>query len=166
MAKTRSLLILSVIALVLTGCASTKAPPAPPTPAVSSGPDENTIQLVEAASSISQSLTDLRAVEVSASPPINDKRLPYPTSSDLDTEIVSVNWSGPIEPLLKRIATMQNYQFRVIGTRPAIPVLVSINAKDTPLGYVLRDVNFQAGNKASLWVYPGIKVIELRYGKA
>lgn len=160
MAITRSILSVS-LALVLVGCGTTT--PKPPT---TNAPDDATITLAEAASSVSQSLTDLRAVEVSASPPINDKRMPYPTSYDMNAERVSLDWSGPIEPVLQRIATMKDYKLHVIGTRPAIPILVTIMAKDTPLGYVLRDINFQAGNKASLWVYPGVRIIELRYGKA
>ena len=155
MAIIRSILSLS-LALALTGCGT----------ATTNTSDDVTITLAEAASSIGQSLTDLRAVEVSASPPVNDKRMPYPTSYDMNAERVSLEWSGPIEPLLQRIATMKDYKFHVIGTHPAIPVLVSITAKNTPLGYILRDINFQAGNKASLWVYPGVRIIELRYGKA
>ncbi len=159
MMNIRSILSLCLV-LLLTGCATTPKPPVTP------APDDTVVGLAEAASSVSQSLSDLRAVEVSASPPINNKRMPYPTSYDMNAERVSLDWSGPIEPVLRRIANMKNYQFRVIGTRPAIPVLVTVMAKNTPLGYVLRDLNFQAGNKASLWVYPGVRIIELRYGKA
>lgn len=146
------------LGILLAGCASTHTQTSP-------ADDDATVKLAEAASSISQSLSDLKGMEKATMPPINNKNLPYPTSYDMGQPI-SVDWSGPIEPLLQRIAWMNNYHLRVIGSRPAIPVLVTISAKNTPLGYVIRDANFQAGTKASVNVYPGIQVIELRYGKA
>jgi defect in organelle trafficking protein DotD len=127
--------------------------------------DDATIKLAEAASSISHSLVQLDAIEKAAVPPINHKSLPYPTSTDM-MQVISVDWSGPIEPLLQRIAIMTNFHLHIIGMRPAIPVLVTISAKNTPVGRILRDANFQAASKASVMVYPGICVIELRYGKA
>lgn len=144
---------------LLAGC-STSNPVQPST----MPSDDAAAQLAEAATSISQSLTDLTAIEKAEAPPINNKRMPYPTSWDMQ-QLVSVDWSGPIEPLLKRIAWMCNFKLRVIGLRPAIPVLVTISAKNTPVGYILRDADFQAASKASVRVYPGIRVIELRYGK-
>jgi defect-in-organelle-trafficking protein DotD len=127
--------------------------------------DPATAQLAEAANSISQSLTDLKAISKASAPAINNKRLAYPTSTDM-MELASVDWSGPIEPLLQRIASMCDYKLRVIGARPAIPVLVTVTAKNTPVSYILRDANFQAGTRASVLSYPGIRVIELRYGRA
>lgn len=147
------------IAFAFAGCTTNKPPP--PNPAG----DDATIKLAEAAASISQSLTSLDAIEKAAAPPINHKEMPYPTSSDM-MQPISVDWAGPIEPLLQRIAGLCNYTLRVIGTRPAIPVLVTISAQNTPVGYVLRDADFQAASKATVQVYPGIHVIELRYGKS
>ncbi len=145
--------------LVLSGCTANPPPPAAPVG------DDATVKLAETASAISQSLTNLDAIEKNSAPPINNKLLPYPTSNDM-MQPVSVDWSGPIEPLLRRIAGLCNYSLRVIGMSPAIPVLVTISAKNTPVGYVIRDANFQAMSKASVLVYPGIHVIELRYGKS
>jgi len=156
-----------VFVLLITGCATTPSPSTSPTISSSSNEssDEAAVQLSEAAASISQSLTDLKAIAKASAPPVNNKRLPYPTSSDM-MDTASVDWSGPIEPLLQRIARMSDYKLRVIGARPAIPVLVTITAKNTPVGYIVRDANFQAGTRASVFAYPGIKVIELRYGRA
>ncbi|MCL5261667.1 MAG: DotD/TraH family lipoprotein, partial [Gammaproteobacteria bacterium] len=81
-------------------------------------------------------------------------------------KIASIDWSGPVGPLVKKIATASNYKLRVLGTPPAIPILVSISAKDTPLADILRDATFQCGNKANIVVYPASRTIELRYVKA
>lgn len=150
--------------LALFGCCCERVPAVPTPTSLNPSADDAAVQLAEAASSVSQSLTDLTALEKAASPPINCKCLAYPTSSDL-CQLVSIDWSGPIEPLLRRVAWMTNYKLRIIGLRPAIPVLVTIFAKNTPVGYILRDANFQAASKASVQVYPGICVIELRYGR-
>lgn len=158
------LILITTLTLFLGGCCCNNPPPTPLPTSLNPPADDAGVQLAEAASSISQSLTDLTALEKAASPPINCKCLPYPTSSDL-CQLASIDWSGPIEPLLRRIACMTNYRLRVIGLRPAIPVLVTIFAKNTPIGYILRDANFQATSKASVQVYPGICTIELRYGR-
>lgn len=127
--------------------------------------DNSNAKLAEAAASISRSLTDLNAIEKASRPPINAKVLAYPTGGDMD-QIASIDWVGPIEPLLARIANMCNYSLHVIGARPAVPVLVTISAKNTPIGYLIRDANFQAGSRASVVVYPGVRIIELRYARA
>lgn len=156
---TRSILLASC-ALMLVGCCT-----APCTPTPCNGSDNASVQLAEAATSISQSLTDLTAIEKTEAPPVNNKSMPFPMSYDMD-QMVAMDWSGPIEPLLQRISYMSNYNLRVIGVRPPIPVLVTIYAKNTPLGYILRDANFQAASKANIMVYPGIRVIELRYAQS
>lgn len=126
--------------------------------------EDTNARLVEAATAISQSLNELKAIEKVSSPPLNRKFLPYPTGYAM-RELVSVDWSGPIQPLLQRIANRSGYQLRVIGRLPASPVLVSLTAQNTPLGYILRDADWQAGSQASVFVYPAIRVIELRYAK-
>ncbi len=158
------LILVTSITLILFGCCCTCAPPTPNPTSLNPPADDASVQLAEAAASVSQSLNDLTALEKAASPPINCKCLPYPTSSDM-CQLATLNWSGPIEPLLRRISWMTNYKLRVIGTKPAIAVVVTISAKDTPIGYILRDANFQAASRASVQVYPGIRVIELRYGR-
>jgi defect in organelle trafficking protein DotD len=147
------------LALALTACMKTHTAP------VNMPDDTATTKLAEAASSISQSLTDLNAIEKASKPPINDKVLAYPTGADMD-QTASIDWTGPIEPLLSRVADNCGYKLRVIGARPAIPVLVTISAKNTPIAYIIRDANFQAGSRASVLVYPAVRIIELRYAKA
>ena len=93
------------------------------------------------------------------------KPLPYPGSSGLENIVASVDWSGPIEPLLKRIAKLAHYRLERIGHHPAIPILVTVSSQNTSLGYIIRDINLQAGEKANILVYPGIKTIELRYAR-
>jgi defect in organelle trafficking protein DotD len=159
---------------LLVGCSTcnqrTCNKPADPTsitPPINNRPDDATVQLAEAAAAVSASLNQLKAIEKASHPFINSKYLSDPTcvaSSSLK-ELMSVDWSGPIEPLLKRIARVANYKLHVIGRRPGTAVLVLITARNTPIYSILRDANLQAGSKANIIVYPSIRVIELRYGR-
>jgi defect-in-organelle-trafficking protein DotD len=148
---------------LLLGCASQNLPNSI-TPTINTGSDDASIKLAEAARSVSQSLNELKELEKASNPPIT-KPLPYPSSSGLEKITASVDWSGPIEPLLQRIAKLAQFHLEIIGKRPAIPVLVTISSENIPLSYIIRNANLQAGQKASVVVYPGIKTIELRYAK-
>ena len=71
----------------------------------------------------------------------------------------------PIEELTARIAKAAHFRLRILGKSPSIPVLISINAKDKSLAEILRDIDYQAGKKANIHVYPNSQVVELRYAK-
>lgn len=123
--------------------------------------DPATVQLAEAASSISQSLTQLSAIQ-QINTPTPQVCLPITCACEM-TNLVSVDWAGPIGPLVDRIGLMSHFRVRKLGNPPAIPVIVSINARNTPLADVLRDLAFQAGTKAHVIVYSDRRIIELRY---
>jgi defect in organelle trafficking protein DotD len=154
-------IIAVLIVSFLNGCSSQL--PSSITPGINAKSDDAAIRLAEAAHSVSQSLNELKTLEKASAPAV--KPLPYPTASGLEKIIVSVDWSGPIEPLLKHIAKLANYEFEVIGRRPAIPILINILSQNTPLSYIIRDIDLQAGTKANVAVYPGIHTLELRYAK-
>lgn len=121
-------------------------------------------KLADAADSISQSLQELAAIEKASHPLAKIPPPPEPNMIGMG-QIASIDWSGPIGPLVHKIGKATNYKVHVLGTAPAIPILVSISAKDTPLSDILRDAGFQCGNKASIAIYPASKIIELRYLK-
>src|SRR3990167_11038115 len=37
-----------------------------------------------------------------------------------------IDWTGPIEPLLRKLADMTDYKLKVLGNSPTIPIIVSI----------------------------------------
>ena len=77
----------------------------------------------------------------------------------------SVDWSGPIGELTERIAKAAHYRLTVLGQPPSVPVLISLDVNDHSLTEILRDIDYQAGKKAFIHVYPNQQVIELRYAK-
>jgi len=52
---------------------------------------------------------------------------------------------------------------KVLGTPPAIPILVMVTQQNMPLGDILRDIGYQANKRARIIVFPSRHVIELRY---
>ncbi len=160
--KLRRTPLLSFIVMVtVAGCATNNK--SADTSAVTN--QSASIQLAEAAQSVSQSLQSLAAIEMANHPDANTQNFPNPASYGMDG-LTSIDWSGPIEPIVKRIADATNYKFRVLGHAPAAPVLVNIAARNTPIGTVLRDIGLQCGQQADIVVYPKTRIIELRYKRA
>lgn len=122
-------------------------------------------KLTATAESINKSLQELAEIDRATHPQI---KLPSPVEPDMIGmgQLGSIDWSGPVAPLVKKIAEATNYKFKILGSPPAVPILISIAAKDTPLADILRDVAFQCGSKANIVTYPASKIIELRYAKA
>ena len=152
------LIVLLLSISLMASCASVtyKRPP------VNDPSDDASIKLAEAANSVSDSMMQMAKTEKILTPPQSDNVITIPNTNNLNAH-ASVDWSGPIGELTKRITEAAHYRLRVIGNEPSIPVLVNVNLKDCSLGDVLRNIDYQAANKASIHVYPNIKVVELRY---
>lgn len=163
--KTKISLIFLLL-LTLMGCSTAPPPDATSTPLIVNdlGVRNAEMKLADAADSISQSLRQLAEIERATNPPA---RLASPADPKMIgmAQLVSIEWTGPVGPLVEKIAKVSHYRLRKLGTPPAIPVLVSISAKDTPLADILRDANFQCGSKANIVIYPASRTIELRYNK-
>lgn len=143
------------------GCTATHTFKKPP---VNNPSDDATIKLAEAAVSVSDSMLEMAKVEKVIKPPRHDNTLTIPNAYNLQAR-ASVDWSGPIEELTARIARASHYKLRVLGRSPAVPVLISMSTKDQSLAEILRDIDYQAGKKANIHVYPNSQVVELRYAK-
>ena len=125
--------------------------------------DAATVSLAQAAVSVSQTLGELGEATRADTP--DEKRL-VNASRYLLPGTASIDWNGPVEPLLTKVIKGSGYRLRVIGSEPAIPVLVSLNVKNSRLTDVLRDLDFQIGKKADIRVVSGKHTVELRYHKA
>ncbi len=149
--------IMTCLALLLGACATPKEPKG-----FNLSSQENS--LAEASYSISRSVADLSETAQAAHPLPELAPPPSPASYGMGG-VTSIDWSGPVEPLLKQIAYAADYRLRVLGTPPAIPILVTMNVKNSLLGDILRDTGYQCGRRASVFVFPDSRVIELRYAK-
>lgn len=153
--------MLLIVSILLVSCKSTGIYKKPP---VNNPSDDATIKLAEAAVSVSDSMHEMARIEKVITPPHKDNTLTIPNAYNLQAR-ASVDWSGPIEELTARIAKAAHFKIRVLGKVPAMPVLISMNIKDQSLAEILRDIDYQAGKKAYIHVYPNSQVVELRYAK-
>lgn len=159
-------LLLLFFTIFIVGCASSqfkkgityKKPP------YNRPSDDASIKLAEAADSVSDSMIRMARVEKVITPPNKDNTLTIPNAYNLQVR-ASVDWSGPIGELCLRIAKAAHFRLRVLGKEPAIPVLISLDVQDESLAEILRDIDYQAGKRAYIHVYPNSQVIELRYAK-
>lgn len=119
-------------------------------------------QLAEAATSVGHSLQQMDALQLAIHP---KAKLPQPLNPATIgmAQQTSLDWTGPIEPLLRKIAHTSHYKLRVLGKEPPIPVIVTISANNVPLANILRNATFQVEKKANITLYPATKTIELRY---
>jgi defect in organelle trafficking protein DotD len=159
----RSLGQIVTVMLLLVGCAKH---PSPYRHITTDAPMEvglsPEVKLSEAATSVTRSLHQLAEIE-QASTPVHP-HLPPPDPASYGMEgLASIDWNGPIEPLMTQVATASHYRLRVLGNEPAIPIIVSLTKKNVPLADVLRDAGLQAGSRADVIVFPSSKTIELRY---
>jgi defect-in-organelle-trafficking protein DotD len=119
-------------------------------------------QLAETATSVGHSLQTLSAIQVATHPGTKMPQAPNPESIGM-AQVSSIDWTGPVEPLLKKIADASQYHVRVLGKRPAIPVIVAVSANNEALANILRDTTYQVAKKATIKLYPSSRIIELRY---
>lgn len=119
-------------------------------------------QIAEAATAVGQSLQELSAVQMTVHPPTSLPK-PYDPNAIGMSKLASISWTGPVEPVLRKIAQTTQYQLRVIGKKPILPVLISVNMHNQPIATILRNITYQIVMKANIAVYPKSRTIELRY---
>ncbi|EKD54671.1 MAG: DotD protein [uncultured bacterium] len=154
--KSQFAAIILFLSIILSACV-----PPPKTP----GPLDNTdASLSEASYAVSRSISGLSETAQATRPFPKLDPPPNPASYGM-AGLTSVDWSGPVEPLVKQIAKATHYRVRILGTSPAIPVLVSVYDKNMMIADILRDVGYQCGRRAEVVIFPDSRVIELRYAK-
>jgi defect-in-organelle-trafficking protein DotD len=120
--------------------------------------------MAESSTSISHSLQQLAAIQQASHP---DLRMPqtYNAGELHMTERTSIDWTGPVEPLLHKVAKAGHYKLVVVGTKPVIPVLVAVSKRNKPLADIFHDIRYQVINKAQILIFPKKNILELRYLK-
>lgn len=166
--KIKYLLLLSAIVL-LAGCASGSKRMVDlrlnyvPGGAPIHSPDRNAqAQVARTAKSVDHSLQELSAIQQATHSRVKMPKPLNPKASGM-TRVASLSWNGPVEPVVRRIAKASGYRLRVLGNRPAVPVIINIEARNQILADILRNVRYQAQPNATIRVYPKSRVIELRY---
>ncbi len=124
-------------------------------------PDPVALRLAQAVDKASAALQTLASIEQARNPGVSVQGAPYAPQELRRT--VSVEWTGPIEPLAHRLADRAGYQMQVNGDVPPTPVVVSVRAAEKSVVEVLRDIGLQAGRRADISVDPERRIVELNY---
>lgn len=146
------------LAFFLDACVPSGPPPAPE---MSNAQNS----LAEASYSVSRSISSLSELAQAAHQSSTKLDPPPNPESYGMAGVTSIDWSGPVEPLIKQIAKVANYRLRVLGPPPAIPIIVTLYDKNIMLADALRDAGYQCGRRAEVVIFPDSRVIELRYAK-
>ena len=145
--------------VMVVGCAETSGSKSTHTTVFTNDP--LTADLAASADRTSKALDRLSAVETTRTP-VPDPGPLNAIPPGLETP-VTVEWTGPLAPLVSRIATMGGYRFRVTGKPPAVPVVVDIDATNEPLVEILRNAGQQGAARAGVVIDVRNRVIEVRY---
>ena len=113
------------------------------------------------AKSIDSNLQKLTEIEQSAKQAKAPER-PKAVSAAMALR-VSVLWKGPAEPILAKLAEESGYEFKTIGKKGSMPILVGVDVKDQPVLDVLRSIGLQMGDRATVRVSQRDKMIEVAY---
>lgn len=152
--------VLAALAAATTLAACASNPPAPSTP------DPTLTAIDRSAAEVSRSITALAEVEQydrfkrMPGQPRNFEQIP-----DM-AQTVSMPWDGPVEAAVRQLARQAGYTFKLAGRPPVIPVLVQLPDQPASISDLLRNVGLQAGSRADVFVYPGQRIVELRYSDA
>lgn len=170
------LFCVSILVLSLTGCTMLKQPIFEPEPCPEKLPCGEVCepnfdpiaacsvegQLTTAAKSIERSLFVLAAAKESESAPVL-MTAPLITPEGGMGNTADIDWTGPIGPLVEKIARMTDYRVKVLGNEPGIPIIVTVVAKRAVIAEILQNASFQVTRRAHIVVFPCSRVIELRY---
>jgi defect-in-organelle-trafficking protein DotD len=124
-------------------------------------PDPISLRLAQAVDKASAALQTLASIEQARSPGTAIQSVPYAPQELRRT--VSIEWTGPVEPLARKLADRAGYQLQVNGDAPPTPVIVSVRASEKSVVEVLRDIGLQAGQRADVAIDPERRIVELNY---
>lgn len=155
--KIISLLGVAGVSLVLAGCS---VQPRVDQQLVAS-PDPLGLRMAAAVDKASAALQTLASVEQARNPALSIQTVPY-APQEL-RRIVTVDWVGPIEPIMRKLADRAGYDLQVNGDTPPAPVVVNLNVKQKTVIDALRDLGLQAGQRADVVVDPDHRLVELNY---
>ena len=158
----RSVALVSLMAVSLLGCSSKRDEMRVTAVSSTTAPDTDiTARLAEAAQRTATAVENLQSIEQARTP-----ELYTPAVTDAPEELrvlVTVQWRGPWENVLKVLAERVNYKFHVIGKAPPTPILITVDAKQEPFVDVMRNLGLQAAGRADLVLDSQNKMVEVRY---
>lgn len=160
---TRTLLA-TVAAAGMVGCANT-----PLIHHESPESDPALARLAIAAENVQRYSNDLAAIESAKYQKEGGQIATAPKIEYLPTmeQLVSLGdeWHGPVEPLVRELATLSGFTTRTLGVEPPGGVNVTVDTRYRRIIDILVDAGYQSGKRAALRVLAKERVIEVEYAK-
>lgn len=150
----RSVVVLTL--LMLGACSPLRGDPQ-----IAAPPDKVSMMMAQAADRASTASQTLAAVEQARSPGIAVAPI-----KDAPPELmrsITIDWTGPVEPFVKKLADRAGYSFQALGAAPPVPIVINVNVENTPVIDVLRSVGLQLGVRADLRVDGQTRMVEISY---
>ena len=130
-------------------------------PQVVAAPDKVSQMLANAADKASNALESLAAVEQARSPNVSVE--PIAGAPPELMRAMTIQWVGPADQLLKKLADRASYNFLTVGDRPPVPIVVNVDVTNEPVINLLRNVGLQMGVRGNVKVDSAAKIVELQY---
>ncbi len=124
-------------------------------------PDPVALKLSSAVDRASAALQTLAAVEQHKTPLATVSSVSNVPKELLRT--ISVEWTGPLEPIVKTVANRAGYRFSILGAKPPVPIVVQVRSVEKTVIDVLRDIGLQSGTRADVVVDADRKIVEINY---
>lgn len=124
-------------------------------------PDKATLLLAQAADKASTALETLAAIEQTRTP--TTSVAPIENVPDELKRAMTISWVGPVEPISRTLANHSEYEFVILGDQPPVPIVVNLEAENTRVIDLLRNIGLQLGTRADIRVDGKQKVVELQY---
>lgn len=153
--------LLSILVALSLGACSQNKELRNETPQLVAAPDKVSMMLANAADKASVALETLAAVEQARSPGVAVS--PIVGAPDELKRAITVNWTGPAEPIVKTLSDRAGYMFQSIGSPPPVPVVVSVDVENQQVIDILRSIGLQLGARADIKVDSVRQMIEIHY---
>lgn len=153
------------MAALLTGCASGGGMPPVQTGGMASV-DRQIAEAVDRSSRANRAIAEVEAAASAPTAPAPAQTVPEGVTLPQElNQLYSVEWRGPLEPLLESIADDIGYRFIRTGTPPGSPVTVSVYRTDEPVWRIVRDAGTLVTSQAAVVLNPRDRSIEVRYAQ-
>jgi len=145
-----------LVLLMLTACIQPKVDQQ-----LVASPDPVALRLANAVDQASVALKTLASIEQSRNPNIQIESVAG-APQELQ-RVMTIDWTGPIEPITKKVADRAGYSFQINGNSPSTPIIISVTSREKQVVEMLRDIGLQAGRRADIVVDIEKKTVELNY---
>ncbi len=158
----RKQLLLAAAPLLLAACAGPAPPESRPLTSTA-GPDldRSLTAAMRRAAAASAAVAGIEIASANETAEVS----PPPPSAALPPELrrrISVDWTGPLAPLLDAVAGEIGYRFVETGPGRAQPVMITMHRLDAPAWEILRDAGMAAATEALVITDVPRRTLEMR----